>query len=210
MHAALGESHTAMPVHLLSDVANYDMTTLPSKRRNQLRKCQKEVELVNLTGPALLEREGYEVFRSARQRLGVAHIPTESEYQAGLRRNDLTQDGNWLVMAGLVDGRLAGYLDGYAVDGTAYVQSVFLATDFLSSNVGTGLAFEFVQACRRSGEVREVVYGQHFRENQTLDVFKEGMGFPVQHVPTRVWVLPVLKSLIRWKSPGAYYRLIGQ
>lgn len=199
-----------MPVHLLSDVATYDMQTLPSKRRNQLRKCQKEVDVVELTDPAMLESEGYAVFRSARERLGVTHIPTQQEYHASLKRSDLTRDDNWLVLAGLVNGRLAGYLEGYAVDGTAYVQSVFLATEYLSSNVGTGLAFDFVQACRRSGEIHEIVYGQHLRENQTLDVFKVGMGFPVTPIPTRVWILPVLKSVIRWKSPGAYYRLMGQ
>ena len=100
--------------------------------------------------------------------------------------------GRSLVLAGMVEGRIAGYLVAKAVDGTAYIDEVFLATESLPTNVGSGLVFEFMQVCRRAG-IREVVYGLNSREDAALSRYKHEMGFPVVNVPARIWMLAVRK-----------------
>lgn len=114
-----------------------------------------------------------------------------------------------LILAGLIDDKLGGYLTGYAVNETAYMEDAVLATEALSTNIGTGLRFEFVQICRRYKRICEVVSGLHAREDRELCVFKEGMGFPVKHVPAKVKMNPIFEKIIRWRYPHKHYRLTG-
>lgn len=210
--AALCEDEAAaangsMPVHLLSNVEGYDLQSLPSKRRNHLQKCRRLVKIVELTGPALLQEQGYEVVLSKTTRTGYSKAPSKEAYLASLA--DYVTPGSRLVIAGLIGDKLGGYLDGYAINGTAYIHSSYIATEALATQIGSGLVFEFMQVCRRCGGIYEVVRGQHSPEDPALCVFKEGMGFPVKHIPTKVSMNPIIGKFIRWRRPYVYYRLTG-
>jgi len=109
-----------------------------------------------------------------------------------------------------VDGRLAAYLIAFAVATTAYVENVYLASDFMSTSIGSGLIYEFVQTCRGLGVIEQVVYGPHVPDAPALGVFKEGMGFPVRRVPSRMWLAPVVKGFVRKRYPHAYYMITGE
>lgn len=196
-----------LPVHLLADLANYDYDAVPSKLRNKLRKCRRSNEIVEVTAPTLLRDQGYEVRCSVTERLGIWIPPSKEEYSRGLDR--YVGDCRRLILAGLSDGRLGGYLDAFAVDGTAYIDHVYIRSSALSTEVGTGLVFEFVQICRRSGFVREVVYGLDVPSDQSLKQYKLKMGFPVAKIPARFWFLWPAGHLLRWWRPEPYYRLTG-
>jgi hypothetical protein len=113
------------------------------------------------------------------------------------------------VLAGIVDGGLGGYVTRTAVHGTAYIDNVWIATEALRSAIGTGLVFEFVQACRRGGGIREVAFGLDSAEDRSLVAFKEHLGFPVRLVPARVRINPLLAPIVRRRHPYEYYRLTG-
>lgn len=198
----------SMPIHLLTNICDYTLQSLGSNRRNHLRRCYKRTKIIQLNDSTLLQEQGYEVLVSSSKRTAYEKIPSQEEYLASLLTSYTTL--GWLVLAGLNDGKLGGYLSGYAVDGTAYIKEVRIATEAFSSYVGIGLVFEFVQACRRSGNIHEVVYGLHSREDSALCVFKEGMGFPVQHIPAKVKMNPIVGKFIRWRYPHKYYRLTGR
>ncbi len=197
----------SLPVHLLTDVKYYDTHKLSSNRRTHLRKCRKEVKNVVLTKAATLREQGYEVITSSLKRTKHKKIPTRDDY---IKSVEATNFDNHLVIAGVIDGKLGGYLLGYAVENTAYIASLFVKTEILATNITTGLVFDFVQACRRSGKISEVVYGLHSREAFSLCRFKEGLGFPVKHIPTRVSVNLAIGKIIRWLWPHKYYRLTGR
>lgn len=199
----------SIPLHLLTNVADYDMQSLGSNRRNHLRRCYKRSKIVQLTDLALLQEQGYEVILSSNQRTAYAKLPSKKDYLASLSADNYNV-ANQLFLAGIIDGKLGGYISGYAVSGTAYIQDVKIATEAFSSYIGIGLAFEFVQACRRSGNISEVVYGLHSREDSALCAFKEGMGFPAKHIPTKVEMNQMIGKLIRWRYPDKYYRLTGR
>jgi hypothetical protein len=196
-----------LPAHLLAELANYDFNMLPSKLRNKLRKCRRSNEIVQVTAPTLLRDQGYEVRCSVAKRLGIWKPPSKEDYVKGL--DDYVGNPHGLVLAGLSQGRLGGYLDAFAVDGTAYIDHVYLHSSALSTEVGTGLVFEFIQACRRSGSVREVVYGLDVPSDQSLKQYKVKMGFPVVKVPVCFWLLRPAGAFIRWWRPEVYYRLSG-
>ena len=163
---------------------------------------------MELTSPALLEEQGYDVVVSSLARTGAGAAPSRDAYVRGLGRDDV--GGRLTFLAGLVDGRLAGYLGGWAVDGTAYFQRLHIRTESLATQVGTALVFAFVEACGRGGDVREIVNGLHSPENEGLTAYKDGIGFPVRRYPARVWLVPGLLPVLRRLRPHAAYRLTGR
>jgi hypothetical protein len=198
----------ALPVHVLSDVAGYTMESLSSNRRNHLRRCYKRATIIEITGSALLRKQGYEVLQSARSRTGYGRAQSKECYLASLEK--FVAPKRRVALGALINGRLGGYITGFAVDGTAHIEEVHLSTEALSNYVGIGLAFEFVQMCQRSEGIREIIYGQHSREDEPLCTFKESIGFPVKRFPTRVKVIPLVAQLLRWRYPHKYYRLTGR
>jgi hypothetical protein len=110
-------------------------------------------------------------------------------YRVSAHRPILDEDATRLSAAATLDGALsvhvmfdvAGYTmgripQGFAVDGTAYIE-VHLATEVLPHYFGIGLVSEFVQVYRRSQGIREVIYGQHTRQDESLCSFNEKSGF---------------------------------
>jgi hypothetical protein len=201
-------ANAALPAHLVSDLDSFDERRLPASRRYKLRKARRLVRMVELTGPALLREQGYEVLVSARTRTGYGRVPTRDKYLAALAR--FGEPARGIVLAGLVDGRLGGYITGHAVDGTAYVDNVLIATEALSTDIGTALTYEFIYACRRSEKIHEMVHGLHAREDEGLCRYKEWVGLPVQRIRSRVAMLPGAGAFIRRRNPDVYYRLTGQ
>jgi hypothetical protein len=202
-----GAANGKLPVVRLSDLASYDLDRLSSNRRNKLRKCQRLVRIVQLTGPALLEEQGYEVVLDALSRTQHKNPPSREKYLTELKK--YFQGNHWCVLAGLIDGKLGGYLDGYVVEGVAYGVNAYYATWALPTNISTGLVFEFAQLCRRLGNVHTLVGGLHSPEAPQLGQFKDDMGFIVEHVPIKWDMNPLARTFIRRHRPHAYYRLTG-
>jgi hypothetical protein len=208
--AALASANASKPMHLLADLESFGPHLLSANRRYHLRRSQREVELVQILDLGPVAEEAYERFRSAQAR-------TNNPFRAARSKAEFLAELSWftarpsaIVLAGMVDGRLGGWIAGFAVDGTAYVEIVDIATEALSSHISTGLHFAFADVCRRSGGIREIAHSPHIPEDAALAVFKAGIGFPVVRVPSRAWLLPVAHTLMRWRKPILYYRLTGR
>jgi Acetyltransferase (GNAT) family len=199
-------ANASIPLHILSNLEEYTLPNLPKKLRWHINKCQKQVKIVALTNAKLLAEQGYDVLRSALMRTQYTKIPSLADYLASLSDYVTPQR---FVLAGSIDGRLGGYLTGYAIDHTAYMDDRVIATEALKTDIGSGLTYEFVQVCRRSG-IREIVSGQHCREDEALCAFKQKMGFSLKLIPFKVQIQPAIAKLIRWSHPHAYYRLTGE
>ncbi len=202
-----GAANGRVPIMRLPDLGNYDWKSLSSSRRNSLRKCQRLVKIVQLTGPALLLEQGYEVVVDALARTRHKTPPSREQYESRARR--YFQGDHWCVLAGMIDDRLGGYIDGYVVDGVAYWHSAYYATWALPTNIATGLIFEFAQVCRRLGNVQMLMGGLHSREDPQLSRFKADMGFVLDPIPIK-WSMNFLaQAFIRRRRPHTYYRLTG-
>jgi hypothetical protein len=208
--SSVAEANGSTPMHLLADLHSYGVHSLSANRRYHLRRSQRQARFVQILGIGPLEQEGYEVLRSAQAR-------TNNPFRTISSRDEFLAEMEWftsrpsaILLAGLVDDRLGGWIAGYAVDGTAYVEVVDLATEALSTHISTGLHFAFVEACRRSPGIREIVHSPHIPEDAALAVFKKGIGFPVVQVPSKIWMLPFAEPLIRWRKPFLHYRLTGR
>lgn len=212
-HATLADpasANASKPMHLLADLAGFGPEMLSSNRRYHLRRSQREVEFVEILHVGPVEDEAYAVFRSAQSR-------TNNPFRAARTQAELLAELAWftgrpsaIVVAGLVGGRLGGWIAGFAVDGTAYIEIVDIATEVLSSHISTGLHFAFAEVCRRSGGIHEIAHSPHIPEDGALATFKDGIGFPVVHVPSRFWMVPAVDALVRSKRPFLHYRLTGR
>ncbi len=198
----------AMPMHVVEGVPDWGPHLLSKNRRHRLRKASRLVELVELTGPELLEREGYEVVRSSLERTGTGDPPERDAYVRELARDGIGRTATFF--GGIQDGRLVAYIGGWAVGRTAYFQRLHIHTDALATQVGTALVFAFVEACQRGGEITELVNGLHSPEDESLTAYKEGIGFPVKRFPCFVRLLPGLAPLLRLTRPHVAYRLTGR
>jgi len=156
-----------------------------------------EVQSASVSGRRILENKCATVFGAA----GSIGAAVAKEFAA---------EGARVFLAGRINGNIGGYLTAHAIDGTAYIDSVVLATEALPTNIGTGLVFELMQICRRSQGIREVCYGLDAPEDVSLGKFKDGMGFSAVKVLARVGMVPGLKTFIQWRRPTAYYRLFGK
>jgi len=199
--------NATLPVHVLNDIQSYDIQALSSRRRNKVRNCRKYAQIVELHKPDILREQGYEVLVSAHQRNRYGELPSLAQYRSSIE--SLFNPRRGLILASLIDGRLGGYVTAYAVGSTAYIDSVQLATAGLWTNMGTGLIYELIRAFRRSGTIKEVIYGLDSPEAPTLVKYKEEMGFPVIHIPAYSWIMPFMKEYIKDRRPFVYYRLTG-
>ena len=200
-------ANATLPVHILRGISSYDLQALKSKRRNKVKCCRRHVQLVEFLEPGLLLEQGYDVVTSAHARTKYGKLPTKLVFQQQVKQ--LFSPRRGLVLGGLIDGRLGGFVIAIAVERTAYIEGVQLATEYLPTNVGTGLVFELIQACRRSGQIDEIVYGLHARENETLCRYKKEMSFTVENIPAKTWFFPLMGEVVRRCQSNAYYRLTG-
>ena len=197
-----------MPMNLLADLQTYSAERLPAKRRSDLRKSERSVSFVQLTGPGLLQEQGYGVDLSAYRRTGFGKLPTPEHYRNPMKWY-FPDEPHYLVIAGLVGDQLGGYLVASAIDDTVLIEKVSLATEHLPTAIGTGLLHQFIQICRRSPGLKQIVYGLLSPDQPSLVAFKEGMGFATTYEPAHIFMVPGARTLIRRKRPWTYYRLTG-
>jgi len=200
-------ANATVPVHILADIGSYDFEALARRRRRDLRTCERRAKVVALVGPQLLRDQGFAVKRSAVERTGYGAAGSRERY---LMDVELFFEARWqLVLAGIVDTELGGYLTGSVVGGTAYIDSVWIASGALRCGISAAMVFEFVQACRRSHVVREIAFGLHSVEDRSLVEYKESLGFTVTHVPAKAWMSSRIAPVVRRRNASGFYRLTG-
>ncbi len=208
--ADAARANASLPAHILTNVADFSSAQLSSNRRYHLRRCRKNVQIVQVMDMALMADEGYDVFVSAQERTRVSYREMWSRDTFVKRRSKWVDADRRITLAGLIDGRVSGYLSGYAVDSTAYLEIVDIATDALKTHVSTCLHVAFVELCQRSPGITEIVHSQHIPEDKALGTYKSGVGFPVVRLPVRLSLPPMVGPLLRWRRPFVHYRLTGQ
>jgi hypothetical protein len=145
---------------------------------------------------------------SARQRILYGRTMGESDYQAMMAKR--APDPRRLIVAGFVDGRLAGYLESYAVDGILYGRDLYVDDEKMRTGIATGLYMDMIQFGVRAPEIDQICLGPVLLERPGLTWFKRGLGFSEVAVPARIAIPAPIGAFIRWRRPAVHYRLTGQ
>ncbi len=148
-----------------------------------------------------------EVVVSDHARHGYGKLPTRKEYLALIERFFAW---DMAVLAGMVEGKLGGFVVAAAVGGTAYIEEIQVHSDALKTGMAGGLLYEMAQLCRRSPGIVEVVHSAHNSEKESLAYFKEDLGFRITPIPCRVWFAPFCEEAVRRLRPHTYYRMFGK
>ena len=198
----------AYPVHLLDNLPGFTVDAFEESRRRDLRRCRSQVEIIRARDPEIFLRNGWDVYASTKERVHTGAAVTRSEYVAEIERRAV--DPRRLLVAGLIDGRLAGYLESYAVDGILYGRDLYVATEAMKTGIATGLYLDTFEIGVRSGLAQRLCLGPELRERPGLAFFKKTMGVGVVRLPIRVDIPAPIRTVMRRLRPAAFYRITGQ
>lgn len=201
-------ANASTPLHVIQNLPAFtDADIAPTKRR-VVRRAQKQIRLIQIRDPETLKRQGWAVFESSAQRLGL-HEGVTCESWTGTV-DWLVRESGRLITGALLDGRLVAYTESFMIDDVAYLDEIFVATDALPSNVSALLTFELAQTYRRTGAVRTFCNSPPLPEHPGLSYFKSQMGFALVGYPAYFWALAPARYYLRARRPLAYYRLTGE
>ncbi len=201
-----GAANGSVPAYLLHDPAGFDLGRLPQRRRTRVRKGLREARFELLTDPVILLEQGYEVAASALRRTAERAVPSREAYNR--QCVELFRPGH-VVIAGFIDGRLAGYIAGYAIGDTGYGSEYLVSTSAMSSCVGNGLLYHMIRTFGRSSGIGKVMNGLHVPDKPSLDAFKRDFGFQLERVPALVHVRYGVAPMLKLMQPFKYYRFTG-
>jgi hypothetical protein len=204
-----GSANASMPVHVLSDVGHFTEAALSKGRMGDLRRCRREVEIRHERDPALLVDQGYAVFTSAQRRTDFYSRPaTEAEFRRRMQQQ--VPDVRRLFVVGIVNGKLGGYFQSFAVEGVLYAHELYVASECMRTGIGTGLYVETIAIAARSGAIDEACFGLHTPDAAGISVFKASIGIGLVDIPSRCVIPAPLDALIKRRRPAAHYRLTGR
>jgi hypothetical protein len=195
-----------IPAYLLSDLRGFSLEALPPTRRQAIRKGLRSAQFQLLNEPSALLKEGYIAAQSSYARTGKK-VPKYANY---CREVVTWFDDGRVVLASYVEGRLVGYIDGFAIDGVGYGSRFIVHTDALQLGVASALLYMMIKAFARSPHVEKMMNGlDTSHDRASLDHFKRSFGFKLVHVPSFVTMAPGVGSFLKWAYPGKYYRFVG-
>jgi hypothetical protein len=198
----------SIPVSLMTDVRGFTEGVFDRNRTRDLRTCRQEVEIRRVFDPDIFVREGWAVFMSAKKRVDPGGTMDESDYRTMMTKR--APDPRRLIFAGFRDGKLAGYLESYAVDGILYGRDLYVATEHMGTGIGTGLYLETIRSGVRTSAIDQICLGPVLLDRPGLTAFKRTLGFSTVAVPARISLPAPFGAFIRWRRPAVHYRLTGQ
>ncbi|MBN2411466.1 hypothetical protein JXQ31_07220 [candidate division KSB1 bacterium] len=196
--------------HTFPDFKTFGFHSFSKNRRKNIRKCFNTAEIIEVRDGQLLKDQGYDVVYSSLSRTRHRKIPQRDAYLKGCTAYINNGDNSRMVLAGLVNGKLGGYLEICSVEGIVYVQTLFMATDAMKYCISAGLFYTIYMICQKSESVTEMAIGQPVTDDDNLNVFKKSMGQIVKSIPAWYKIIFPIKPILKLKYPDKYYRLTGQ
>ena len=213
------ESNAVSHVHVMRELDSFGIDKIPNKyMRRDLRAVIRDpkvrVYMPTPENPGLLIEQAAQLHASssAVQEYSPFGRHTREAFEAGLDASGFNS-GNLLILAGLVEGKLAGYVTGLAVGDTAIAEMLVVGDSYKSTNVGTRLMYAFIEACQRTEGVDQIYNWRVEPSKPGISQYKERLGFPATAVPATVVLRPGLDGVfkaVRKFKPEIYKKLYGQ
>jgi len=197
----------------LIDDKNYDMGSLSKSARNHTRRALKKCHVERIPPDSLLPRARPLIEQTyLRQHRTVTKdtFAFWEEYLDAASKNPLFE--TWGVFMG---SELAAFWDCLVYRGGCYGEGLFSLPDFLKHHVVNALVFISTRDIIRRSDVDHVSYGMRamFGDSDTLNSFKESMGYRRievgEHIAVAPWLRPAfdngLSKLIRYVAKKYYH-----
>jgi hypothetical protein len=179
------------------DLKNYDMRSLGTKSRNQVRRGLERCSVRKITFRELERSGGPAVSRDTLLRQGR---PVHADHDARMRAYFAAADRHdsmeaWAAFAG---EELAAFLITTTIEDCAYILEEFSHRKHLKAYPNNALVYRFTQAALARPGVEEISYGlEPLQEGmEGLDHFKRGMGFYNRPIGQRIEFNRYLRILL--------------
>ncbi|MBI5252031.1 MAG: GNAT family N-acetyltransferase [Desulfomonile tiedjei] len=187
---------------------DYDFATLNQKARNRTRRGLERCSVRRLTFKELAATESLELCRDTWMRHGKP-VPSDFEDYWSRFYNAADAASVLETWGAFVGDELGAFLIAVLTDGCMCLRDVCSHSNHLHAHPNNALVYLFTKDAIARQEVSEVSYGlQSLQEGtETLDRFKEGMGFPRRPVGQRIEVNRTLRPILRGPIAKAALRL---
>lgn len=188
----------------------FSLESISSKKRNQVRKGLRlcEVRPLETLDPLWPDLQRINISHRRRTCVGKPARYYTAEYDKWrdyLSRLHALPSRQWL--GAYVDGKLAAYYYGYAVEGVYIIDSAKTDSDYLWANPNDALLFSLLEHAHNAEGCHLVVYGGHSPGDESLTAFKAKYGFEVATYPVYMRLLPLLSGIIRRRGAARLGRL---
>lgn len=213
MRAVLAEAdmptaNVATPVHILPELEGYGPERLCRRRRQEIAKAERNVDLVVLDKPDIVLDQGYALALEAVARNPRNRPAPEAAFATWVEAA-FAQPGP--VVLGMLQGdRLLGVSFSFAIDGIAYSHQAFIGDFGRSLHLDLLCFHAEALIARQTPGVHTMVNGLHAPENEGLCAFKRRQGLVVAQYPSLTTMHPIAGSVIRYLRPHQFYRLTGR
>lgn len=202
-------SNSKQIINTILNIAQYDESSINSKRRNSIRKGVSLCTLKVLSdiNESIIE-ECTEVWNNFVQRTGWKKR-IETEYLKKTWSELLELPGTTIILGReKTSGRIGGFLITKLIGDTAYVDTIASHSAFLKINVNDILMFSFIKSSQQIPHIKKVHYAiKSFDEK--LEKFKTSIGFSHEIYPSYTYLRPGIKFILKIARKKNYNRLIG-
>ena len=163
----------------------FDISCLPSKKRNQVRKGMKlcEIRPLRCLEKYWKDLQRINISNSQRTKSGRSpqyYVKNYVDWKNDIQRLHALENRQWL--GAFVNGTLAAYFYGYAVGTTYHINAAKSDTEFLRSNPNDALLFTLLDHALNTEECTQIEYGGYTPTDPSLSKFKEQYGFSKKNV----------------------------
>lgn len=190
---------TTFPYVVVRDIPNYDERRMTKDHARHVRRALERFEFVWLDSPDLLLEQGWQVASAAAAESGMVIARHEGEYR---KQTIAMFDAPPIVIAGLSEGRLAGYVTTYATGAEAVFEKIYIAPEFRKEGVGRGLYWNVLAGWAQTPGVQNVWTGGTLPQ-RGVDRFKVSMGAVLEEVPVHAGMRAPLAMALRRLRPTA-------
>lgn len=197
-------------IYTLENLKTFDFSMFSQKRRENIRRCFKRVEIREIKDENILLEQGYDVVKSSMERTKYKKLISKESYLKTCNIYVNKGDNSHLVLGAFIDNKLLAYSEMYAVENTAYMMNMMIATEALKYGVSAGLFYTQFVLAQHSKDITQLYAGGYTPDDSSLDVFKHSMRLVVKKVPFFSRVLKPAGLLLHLFYLSEYIQLLGE
>jgi acetyltransferase (GNAT) family protein len=201
------DSNAWVPFELVPDLSSYSEKRLTKNRRREIRRSLEVDEYRVMTDPELLLRDGWEVVSGAATISGQKIAKSKYAYRKGIERRFATDPQ--LVIAGVHQGELGGYILAHAIGHHASLTEIYVAPWARRSHLGSGLYWLALSELAKVSGLEAAYLGMWFPEKPTLGFFKRSLGARIVDRPTYGKMRAPFGLALQRLRPNTYIRFGG-
>ena len=195
--------------YTLENFKTFDFSMFSQKRRENIRKCFNRVEIREIKDENILLEQGYDVVKSSMERTRYKRLISKESYLKKCNVYVNKGDNSHLVLGAFQDNKLLAYGEMYAVENTAYMMNMLIATEALKYGVSAGLFYTQYVLAQHSKNITELYAGGYTPDDSSLDTFKNSMCLTVKRVPFFSRVIKPASLLLHMFYISEYIQLLG-